>query len=78
MIRESRWRLAAQRVIGDVRRECPKNTSAEDLAQRIRAAYPFGERKYYPYKIWCEEVNLYFEQKRRIAEYEKQYRGNLC
>ena len=27
------------------------------LRKHINAAYPFGERKYHPYKIWCDELN---------------------
>jgi hypothetical protein len=23
---------------------------------RLREAYPFGERKYHPYKIWLDEI----------------------
>ena len=26
------------------------------LRKALRDAYPFGERKYYPYKVWCDEV----------------------
>lgn len=49
------WRSEAAAV---VRRVIAK-TGREDMAalrRAIRAAYPFGERAHYPYKVWCEEV----------------------
>jgi len=27
------------------------------LYKKISEAYPFGERKYHPYKIWLDEVH---------------------
>jgi len=30
----------------------------EELLRRIDAAYPFGERRYHPYKMWLEERRL--------------------
>lgn len=29
---------------------------AVSLEVHLRTQYPFGVRKHYPYKIWCEEV----------------------
>lgn len=26
------------------------------LRRALREAYPFGERKYWPYKVWCSEI----------------------
>jgi hypothetical protein len=26
------------------------------LRAALRQAYPYGERKYWPYKVWCDEV----------------------
>jgi DNA-binding NarL/FixJ family response regulator len=52
----SMWRTTAARVIADV----VKNIGLSDhkaLRKALRDAYPFGERKYSPYKIWCDEVN---------------------
>ena len=28
----------------------------QELRRKISAAYPFGERKYYPYKMWLAEI----------------------
>lgn len=39
------------KVIAEVGREEPKR-----LRAALRDAYPCGERKYWPYKVWCDEV----------------------
>lgn len=50
------WRNQAASVISDVIRQNP-NMEQKKLRKLISAAYPFGERKYHPYKIWRDEVN---------------------
>lgn len=49
------WRDIARpiiaRVIAEVGRDDPQK-----LRQAIRNAYPFGERKHWPYKAWLNEV----------------------
>jgi hypothetical protein len=49
------WRDVAcpivARVVGRVGRGDPKA-----LRRALRKAYPFGERKYWPYKVWLDEV----------------------
>jgi len=27
-----------------------------EMKKALRAAYPYSERKYWPYKVWCSEV----------------------
>lgn len=49
------WREVAQRVIAEVRRAHPKAAGPE-LRRLLRDAYPWGPRRYHPYRIWCEEV----------------------
>ena len=49
------WRERAQRVIVEVRRAHPEAAGPE-LRRLLRAAYPFGQRRYHPYRIWCDEV----------------------
>ncbi len=49
------WRIHAAQVIAKVIQE----VGTEDpvaLKKAIRKAYPFGERKYWPYKVWLSEV----------------------
>ncbi len=41
-------------VLGPVQ-TLPKGDILE-LRRKLRDAYPWGERKYWPYKVWCEEV----------------------
>lgn len=51
------WRKYSNEVITAVIRENPGRTPGE-LEKLIRAAYPFGERKYHPYKVWLSAVKL--------------------
>ncbi len=39
------------RAIAEVGRADPKA-----LRRALRDAYPAGERRYWPYKVWCDEV----------------------
>lgn len=52
---ESTWRdivaPTIARVIREVGTADPKRLSAA-----LRAAYPYGVRKYHPYRIWCNEI----------------------
>jgi hypothetical protein len=48
------WRDKAQEVISHVVADNPDADYGE-LKAALKAAYPFGERKYHPYKVWCEE-----------------------
>lgn len=52
----STWREKAAPII---RKVIADNAGAthQELRALLRDAYPFGERKYHPYKIWCDEVN---------------------
>ena len=51
----SYWRNIAAPIISKVLEET-KGASPEDVRKAVREAYPFGQRKYHPYKIWCDEV----------------------
>jgi hypothetical protein len=49
------WRDHAAPIIAKV----IEDVGYDDIGRLKRAmfdAYPFGERKYQPYKIWCDEV----------------------
>lgn len=50
------WRAKAKAVIRQVMADHPK-AEPKELRRLISEAYPFGERKYHPYKIWLDEVN---------------------
>jgi hypothetical protein len=30
----------------------------KSLRAALRAAYPYGVRKYWPYKVWCSEIQI--------------------
>ncbi len=38
-------------------------TDEKELRKALRDAYPFGQRKYHPYKIWCSEVAIQRKKK---------------
>lgn len=46
----------------------------QELRRALNKHYPFGERKYYPYKIWCSETRLvcFGEYKRLPAKKRNQ------
>lgn len=50
------WRTHAAQVISSVINDIGLSDQ-KALRKALREAYPFGERKYSPYKIWCDEVN---------------------
>jgi len=52
------WRDQSQEVIARVTQEV--GTGDLDMLEKaIRAAYPFGKRRYHPYKIWLQEVKAH-------------------
>lgn len=56
VMKESHWRETANRVIRQVVEANP-NATNDQLRQLAGQAYPFGPRKYHPYKIWLDELN---------------------
>jgi hypothetical protein len=56
---KSPWRLAARSAIQRAIEEATDDARADPKALRkhISGFYPFGQRAYHPYKIWCDEVN---------------------
>lgn len=54
---DSHWRNSFAPIIAKVIAEnAGKDESAVKLA--IRAAYPLYERKYHPYKVWLDEIQV--------------------
>jgi hypothetical protein len=51
----SSWREESRKVIQTVMDQNPGLETAE-LKKLISAAYPFGERKHWPYQCWLSEV----------------------
>lgn len=50
------WRQRATPIIARVISEV-RTTDLKALRRKLREAYPFGLREYYPYKTWCDEIN---------------------
>lgn len=48
------------KVIATVGRDDPKA-----LRESLLAAYPFGERKYHPYRIWLSEIRYQLGKDKR-------------
>lgn len=51
------WRSKARPIIIEV----IKRNEFDDiklLRKKLRAAYPFCERRYWPYKVWCDEIRV--------------------
>jgi hypothetical protein len=55
------WREIAAPIIAEViscfgRERIGTDVDLAYVKKAISATYPFGERKYWPYKVWCDEV----------------------
>lgn len=60
------WRDAARSVIVPLIDEL--GIDHPELRKRLSAAYPFGERKYHPYKIWLSEVKHQIEFRAKVKQ----------
>lgn len=61
------WRDHASPIIAKVIAE----TGTDDikaLRKALREAYPYGERKYHPYKIWLDEIKSQLGLKKQKPE----------
>ena len=55
MMSNSYWRQKASPIIAEVLMTTrDEKKGVRDKA--LRDAYPFGERRYHPYKIWLDEI----------------------
>lgn len=62
---KSWWREHAAPIITQIIKDNP-DKSEKEVRKLISAAYPFGERAYHPYKIWCDEVARQMAQRAAI------------
>ena len=53
----NRWRQAAAPIIEEVIRCCGDGCDESFVRKAISASYPFGEREYWPYKVWLRDVS---------------------
>jgi hypothetical protein len=56
------WREIAAPIVGRVIEEVGCSDMVA-LRRHMKEAYPFGERKYWPYKVWCSEVRRQLRRK---------------
>ena len=56
------WSDTARRVIAEVHAAMPADVSFADRKAAIDAAYPFGERAHWPYKVWLRERRAYLRR----------------
>lgn len=51
------WRDSARPIIQEVLK-ATAGMEEKEIKKALREAYPFGERAYHPYKIWCDEIKV--------------------
>ena len=52
---ESIWRKHCAPIIRRVLEET-RGQDEREIRRALRDAYPYGERRMHPYKIWCSEI----------------------
>ena len=55
----SGWAERARWTIERVALSIPDDATLKERKAAIDAAYPFGQRSYWPYKAWCKERRAY-------------------
>lgn len=56
------WRTEARKVISHAHSTIPQDATLDQRKAAIDGAYPFGQRKYHPYKMWLIERRAYLER----------------
>ena len=51
------WRDTARPIIQRVLKET-EGKDENEIKKALKEAYPFGMRKYHPYKIWLDEIKI--------------------
>jgi hypothetical protein len=74
----SYWRDRAAPIIAEVIARVGRDDERA-LRKALHDAYPFGERRMHPYRIWCDEVRRQLEgrQHRRPASPDPVSPGQL-
>lgn len=49
------WRESAAPIIAEVIRRVGRSDMCA-LRKALREAYPWGDRRMHPYKVWCSEI----------------------
>lgn len=53
------WGQRADEVIYLVHRSLPEEATLAQRKKAIDEAYPFGERRFFPYKVWLKKRRAY-------------------
>lgn len=56
----SHWHDTARRVIHETLASLPPGMTTANRRKAVNEAYPFGERKYFPYKVWLAALKQAF------------------
>lgn len=48
----------------------PLDLPAPEVAKAVFDAYPFGERKYHPYKVWLAVVREWQAERTKLARHQ--------
>lgn len=56
------WRERCKPIIAEVIAK-NKGKTEKDIRQALSEAYPFGQRKHYPYKVWLDEIKVQMNNK---------------
>lgn len=51
------WRDRCRPIITRVLAE-NQGKEEKEIRKALKEAYPYGEREYHPYKIWCDEIRV--------------------
>lgn len=69
---EKTWREMARPLIAKTIK-ANEGKPLPEIRKALAAVYPFGPRKYWPYKIWCDEIRFQLGLKKH---YPKPYNPN--
>ncbi len=58
------WLAESHRVIGEALKDLPKDAPLDEVRKILRDAYPFGERKCWPYRQWLRAVRWTIQQRK--------------
>lgn len=53
------WATRADAVLAPVFAALPRTATDAEIRRAVREAYPFGERAYWPYKVWTARVQAW-------------------
>ena len=60
-----KWREHCSPIIAQVIEDTGKD-DMKKLRKALRDAYPYGERKMWPYKVWCSEIKRQLNEPKDI------------